>query len=543
MKIEILKYCAEKGLLLDREVAEILSNLSENAAREIIEKVSLLKGRVISKSFLNENATNLRAIVSSAPEFEKICINLGIKIEISREIQKPEPVEEKRIESFGNIRVLYSASSPTKKMEVQDFTKYFRARYNELRRVLQDRPELDNLISINKIGNQRQNFSLIGIVYKKRVTKNKNIMLDIEDLTGRISVLVNQGKEEVFEKAKDVITDSVIGIRGNGTKEMLFVNDIIFPDVILRDKNFIDRDESAAFISDIHVGSKMFLEKEFLRFIFWLNGELGDKKQREEAKKIKYLFITGDTIDGIGVYPGQENMLVIKDIIEQYKKLAEYLSRLRKDITMILCPGQHDAVRIAEPQPVLGKEYAWPLHDIDNLILVSNPSLIEIGNNGKRGIKVLMYHGASMNSIIPEIESLRTIRAHDTPSKIVRHMLKARHLAPIHSSVTYIPSDKSDELAILDVPDIITTADLHKPDVDIYNNILIICSSCWQSITPFEEKVGNHPDPCKVPILNLKTRALKIMDFSSVEDENLEEKTCEEKNSEIVCSVEEKAGK
>ena len=41
-----------------------------------------------------------------------------------------------------------------------------------------------------------------------------------------------------------------------------------------------------------------------------------------------------------------------------------------------------------------------------------------------------------------------------------------------------------------------------------------ICNSCWQSITPFEEKVGNNPDPCKVPVLNLKTREIKIMDFS-----------------------------
>jgi hypothetical protein len=95
MKIEILKYCAEKGVLLDREVAEILSGLSESVAREIIEKVSLLKGRVISRSFLSENATNLKEIVSSNSEFEKICINLGIKIEISREIKKAEPAEEK----------------------------------------------------------------------------------------------------------------------------------------------------------------------------------------------------------------------------------------------------------------------------------------------------------------------------------------------------------------------------------------------------------------------------------------------------------------
>ena len=83
------------------------------------------------------------------------------------------------------------------------------------------------------------------------------------------------------------------------------------------------------------------------------------------------------------------------------------------------------------------------------------------------------------------------------------------------SLVTYTPIENEDALLIKEIPDILTTGDLHKPEVSDYNGILLIASSCWQSITPFEEKVGNHPDPCKVPILNLKTREIKILDFSS----------------------------
>ena len=33
------------------------------------------------------------------------------------------------------------------------------------------------------------------------------------------------------------------------------------------------------------------------------------------------------------------------------------------------------------------------------------------------------------------------------------------------------------------------------------------------------QKVGCIPDPCKVPLLNLKTRELKIIDFSSSAEE------------------------
>ncbi|MFH1711484.1 MAG: hypothetical protein ABH840_04190 [Nanoarchaeota archaeon] len=538
MKTEILKFCMAKGILLDREVGEVLSEFSEETAKEIIEKVSMLKGKIINRNFFCKNADSLKEIMPEGG-FEKLCINLGISIEISREISPinaESVVESESMNHRRNVRVLYSSSNQTKKIEVKDFTKYFRVRYSMMRTVLQERPELENLTSINKISNQKQSFSIIGLVYGKRVTKNKNLMLEIEDLTGKILVLINQNKEEVYSQAQDILLDSVIGVRGSGSREMFFVNEIILPEAILREKNYLDRDECAAFISDIHIGSKMFLEKNFLKFIEWINGDLGDNKQREEALKVKYLFITGDTIDGVGVYPNQEQLSNIKDITEQYQKLASCLSRIRNDVSIILCPGQHDAVRVAEPQPALGKEFAWPLHELDNVILVSNPALVEIVNEKKKGVKILMYHGASMTPIINGVDSLRTIKAHDTPSKVVRFMLKNRHLCPIHSAVTYIPNEKVDELAISDVPDIITTGDLHKPDVDIYNNILIVCSSCWQSTTPFEEKVGNHPEPCKVPIVNLKTRAVKIIDFS--EDEEIEEiKTCEEKGSELVCEV------
>jgi len=155
------------------------------------------------------------------------------------------------------------------------------------------------------------------------------------------------------------------------------------------------------------------------------------------------------------------------------------------------------------------------LTKMNNLFLVSNPSLIEIDcAKGKRGFKVLIYHGASMHSWIDEIEDLRMGQANLNPSKVVKYMLKHRHLSPMHSGNVYVPGENEDSLAIKEIPDILVTGDMHRTDVDIYNNILIICCSCWQSITPFEEKVGNQPDPCKVPMLNLKTREMKILDFS-----------------------------
>ena len=183
-----------------------------------------------------------------------------------------------------------------------------------------------------------------------------------------------------------------------------------------------------------------------------------------------------------------------------------------KDIKIVIIPGQHDAVRVAEPQPQINEKYGEALYKLDNVYLATNPCTVELRENDK-SFKILMYHGASFHAnFIEAIEEIRLGGGHDTPAKSVKAALQRRHLSPTHSAGVYLPSDE-DSMFIREVPDIVLTGDLHKPEVDMFNNILIVCSSCWQSITPFEEKVGNHPDPGKVPVYNLKTREVKILDF------------------------------
>jgi DNA polymerase II small subunit/DNA polymerase delta subunit B len=41
----------------------------------------------------------------------------------------------------------------------------------------------------------------------------------------------------------------------------------------------------------------------------------------------------------------------------------------------------------------------------------------------------------------------------------------------------------------------------------------LISVSSWESKTAYMEKMGNNPDFCKVPMLNLKTREIKLLDF------------------------------
>ncbi|MFH1249466.1 MAG: hypothetical protein V1660_04930 [archaeon] len=522
----IIKSCLNKGILIDQKAVEILEVVSgdEEISQAVIETCcSLMKDKILNENLFSENKEKIILILNNLkqkfPSRKEMIDLLSQKIlekfKTSRKEDQQETAKNTSILKEESVKVLASYSIPGKKLEVEDFVRYFRNRFNIIKGILQEHSELQNLTSIGKINGQKQNISIIGIISDKRVTKNKNVLIEVEDLTGRISLLVNANKPEIFQKCKDLVFDDIAGFKCSGNNEILFVNDIVFPDAMIPERRKSLKEEYAAFTSDIHVGSTRFLEANFAKFIKWLNGEIGSESQRELAKKVKYLFIVGDTVDGIGIYPNQENFLSIKDIKRQYELLASYLSKIRKDVKIIMSPGQHDSVRVAEPQPPIDKHFAEPLHNIENLILVSNPALINIGSTASfSGLKVLMYHGASFHSLISDIEELRLTNAHHCPSKVVKHVLKRRHLSPTHSSVVYIPTEISDPLAILIIPDIITTGEMHKTDVSSYNNILTIACSCWQSITPYEEKVGNEPDPCKVPILNMKTGQVNILDFT-----------------------------
>lgn len=511
---EILKFFMEKGFLLDREMLNFFNQLSdEEIADKIIKKIKNTSGeRLITKSLIDKNLGDIQEVFSSLEdEKKKIVERFFVNFSFNIEIKKEKYIEEQKTESElkkenNNLKIISPSIIPTKKIGVEDFVRHFRSRFTEIKNILQERTELQNLTSLDRINGQKQNISVIALVFSKRATKNKNILLEIEDLTGKGLALVNHNKPELYERALDIVTDEVIGLRCSGSREMLFVNDIVYPDAAIFEKKKSEQEVYALFTSDLHVGSDKFLEENFLRFIDWINGKINYKK---EIEKIKYLFIVGDNVDGVGIFPGQEDFLKIRDMREQYKKLAELLGMIRKDIRIILCPGQHDAVRVAEPQPIIGEDYAAPLYKLSNLTLVTNPCYVSL----VEGFEVLMYHGASFHGVINNIESLRISNAHDKPAKVVKELLKRRHLAPSHSSVIYIPGEK-DPLFIRRIPDIVTTGEVHRADVDSYNNIMIISNSCWQSITPYEEKIGNHPDPCKVPMLNLKTREIKILDFS-----------------------------
>jgi DNA polymerase II small subunit len=432
--------------------------------------------------------------------------------------KEPEVKEvEKKEGPLNSVNVVFSYEEESKKRDIQDFVAFFNARYRTLENILRHRQELQNILSINRILNKRdkENVSLIGIVKDRKTTSNNNLILEIEDTSGAIKVLVSKNKPDLFNLAKDIVLDEIIGVVGVNGENIVFANNVVWPDIPLNKELKKAPDEAHAIIlSDLHIGSDQYLGAKFNNFLKWINGGMGNKKQKETASKVKYILLVGDLVDGVGIYPNQDEELIIKDIYQQYEECAKLLKQIPPHITLIICPGNHDAMRIAEPQPQLYRDFAKPVWELPNVIMVSNPSLVNIHSSSSfSGFDCLLYHGYSFDYYVANVESIRNRGGYDRADLIMKFLLQRRHLAPTHTSTLYIPDAKKDNLTIEHIPDFFIAGHIHKSCVANYRNITMICGSCWQAKTPFQEKVGHNPEPARVPIVNLQTREVKILRF------------------------------
>lgn len=424
--------------------------------------------------------------------------------------------QEEQNTQDSKIKVVYSYREEPKKREAQDFVDHFNNRYKAIEKILKQRQELNSTISISKIPNKKEkgNVSIIGMVSSKQVTKNGNLMVLLEDPTGQRKVIINKNKPALFKEARDLVLDEVIGVVGVNVETVIFANNILWPDMPNKELKKSSRETYALFLSDLHVGSSKFLPDDFEKFLKWINGEMGNEQQRHIAKNVECIFIAGDLVDGCGIYPYQDKELITKDVYQQYKECAALLSGIPGSIPLIICPGNHDAMRISEPQPQLSKEFAKPMYDLNNAIMVSNPAMVNISSaSGFEGFDVMMYHGYSFDYYVAEVDSLRSQGGYDRADLIMKFLMKRRHLAPSHLSTQYIPDAKKDPLVIEKVPDIFISGHIHKTATANYKNTTLICGSCWQSKTIFQEKVGHNPEPSRVPIINLQTRDVKILKF------------------------------
>ncbi|HEX3013220.1 MAG TPA: DNA-directed DNA polymerase II small subunit [Methanobacterium sp.] len=385
--------------------------------------------------------------------------------------------------------------------EIKDFITYFNSRYEQLYNILDKRRELKDHRPINRIGKNEDVIKVIGMVNDIKNTKNGHKIIELEDETGNISILIHNENHKLFEKAEKIVRDEVIGIIGSKKGTLVIASDIVQPGVPRIDEKPMDF--SAVFISDVHIGSSTFLEDAFNRFIKWINGDFGDDNQQEIAQDVKYLVLGGDTVDGIGIYPNQEKELIIKDIYEQYDEAARLLGDIRSDIKIIISPGNHDAVRLAEPQPALPETYAKSLHELKNAVFVSNPGVVSLD-----GINTLIYHGRSFDDMAMSVKGF----SHQQTDLIMKELIEKRHLAPIYGERTPLASEYEDHLVIKEVPDIFHTGHVHINAYKRHKGIHLINSGTFQSQTEFQKIYNIVPTCAEVPVIH--RGSFKLLKFA-----------------------------
>ena len=411
---------------------------------------------------------------------------------------KDTKVKFKRNEQKTNVQYDFKIIQDTSKKsytsgEIENLISYFKSRYEKLSNILSKRPELRNYTKIADIDDSQDTLSLILMVKEIRSSKNGHKIVEFEDDTGNISVLFSNKNDELFAEAEKLVRDEVIGVIAHKSDDSNFAfgEQIINPGVLPVDEK--EMDFGIVFLSDVHIGSLTFLEDAFQRFIDWINCEYGDEEQRRVAEDIKYLIIGGDIVDGIGVYPNQEKELAIKDITEQYNEAARFLGNIRSDIKIIIAPGNHDASRVAEPQPAVPEEYAKALYELDNVEFISNPGIVSLD-----GINVLIYHGRSFDDLVMAVKQF----SHERNDLLMEELLQKRHLAPIYGERTPLASELEDYLVIDEVPDVFHTGHVHINTYRKFKGIHLINSGTFQTQTEFQKIYNIEPTPAEVPILH-----------------------------------------
>ncbi len=419
------------------------------------------------------------------------------------------PMEARDVDAEIDVHFDITGQSTTEG-RLSDIQSCFRSRLTQIRdmmltsRTLPRRPMSNVEAWRNRQRHNSKDYevTVVGLVSEVRWTRPGNLKFVIEDETAQISCLLKPPSDAspLHASLDGLMDDEIIGASGyflSGDRDPVFwVRDIHKPPLGNHSKAQAGEDSaiSAAFLSDIHLGSKTFLHSQWEKLIQWFNSD-------PLARTVKYFVLSGDGVDGVGIYPGQERHLAIKDLFKQYGELARMLEGVPDWIDVIMLPGNHDAVRPAEPQPALDPEVQ---QDYSNTVFVGNPCDFSL-----HGVRILSYHGKSIDDFVATLRSV----TYSKPEMAMRAMLERRHLAPSWGGKTPLSPEPEDRLVIPVIPDIFVTGHVHGHFVGNHKGTTMVHSSTWQDQTDFQRMLGFQPKPCILTVVNLHTYATASIPF------------------------------
>lgn len=465
------------GYMLDAKAFEMISQLPENVDAEgLVEKLLEQKAGTLGEGKVITEGDVARLIPQEqSGQQETLVVHDPAELEV---ISDP-------------TQAIAPAQGP------EGFGRLFQDRYERLFSIVRERLDTKSSSSVSATRNlvPGKKVKVAGLL-SDRLSRRGFVELRVDDPTGTMRVVC---QDKVVEKAAlEAPLDSMVVVEvSKGRSGQLFTDSVILPDVPGRKPVASSHRVYAVMLSDLHIGSRMFLADDFHRFLQWLNGQLGDK---DVVNRVKYLVIAGDLVDGVGVYPGQEFQLAERDPKKQYEMAAELLKQVPGHIQIVVSPGNHDAVRQALPQPAVSVDMAEALYAMDNLRWVGDPAYIRL-----HGVTFLAYHGKSLDDVIATTPNL----AYDRPTEAMKLLLRARHLSPTYGKRTALSPEQRDYMVVDRVPDVFHVGHVHTYGELSYRGTLLVNSGTWQAQTNFQSNMGLEPTPSIVPVLDLST--LKVV--------------------------------
>ena len=370
-------------------------------------------------------------------------------------------------------------------------------RYNRLTAILKQQVESVPIAALYSGVMKGDKFvSVMGLVSGLQTTKKAGAkIIQLEDPSGYMKIVITKKNEQLYSEAESLQLDEVVQIGGvmSDDRQVMFGTKLTRPDIPLTNKGHRSKTPAkVCMISDIHVGSDTFLPRAWDNFIRWIS-----------TSDVNFLLIAGDVVDGIGIYPGQDEELIIPDIYKQYEELGRMISRIPPHIRIVISLGNHDAVRGAEPQPALPEKFRdkYP----SNCVFVENPAWVECS-----GVTFLMYHGRSFDDSIKALPGA----SYANIGFVMEAALKRRHLAITYGEKTPLIAASEDQLLIDPIPDVFLTGHVHILGITDYRGVLCVNAGCWQSQTKYQAQFGTIPTPGLAVVLDLKTFKYEIKDFT-----------------------------
>jgi len=286
-RVFALKYALNRGFQIHPDAFEILKAVPSTALEKVI------------KGMVRENSRQRRFQITS----DDLESYLGLKDDGDNAVESDLAV------------VSDPTGHTTTAAGVDGYGALFRSRYDKLLRIVSERPEARQLKPISGAANQAKEggeVSVGGLVQYKEAERGR-AKLGIEDPSGVLSAPAYGG--DLQEAVGGLLQDQFVMAKlGYGPSGML-VKDIIQPDIPARTPRRSGSEAYAILISDLHVGSKYFMENEFREFVSWLS------KPDTVARRTRFLLICGDVVDGVGIYKDQDRELVLQTVEEQLGRL------------------------------------------------------------------------------------------------------------------------------------------------------------------------------------------------------------------------------